>query len=107
MLIQRLARLMSRRSPPKAPSAVLLTWESELRAIAAEASAWSIETGGDLFGRWNDVPDHPACDESRAERRSAITLTFVWMSNTCASSARLLRPTGLSGISEIGIPITD
>jgi hypothetical protein len=33
-----------------------LTWESELRAIAAEASAWSIETGGDLFGRWSDVP---------------------------------------------------
>lgn len=31
---------------------VFLTWESELRAIAAEASAWSIETGGDLFGRW-------------------------------------------------------
>ncbi len=34
----------------------LLTWESELCAIAAEASAWSIETGGDLFGRWNDIP---------------------------------------------------
>src|ERR1700685_2713935 len=29
-----------------------VTWESELRAIAAEASAWSIKTGGDLFGRW-------------------------------------------------------
>ena len=56
MLIQRLARFMNRRSPPKAPSAVLLTWESELRAIAAEASAWSIETGGDLFGRWNEAP---------------------------------------------------
>ena len=56
MLIQRLARLMNRRSPPKTPSAVLLTWESELRAIAAEASAWSIETGGDLFGRWNEAP---------------------------------------------------
>ena len=38
MLIQRLARFMSRRLPPKTPSAVLLTWESELRAIAAEAS---------------------------------------------------------------------
>jgi hypothetical protein len=33
-----------------------MTWESELRAIAAEASAWSIETGGDLFGRWHDLP---------------------------------------------------
>jgi hypothetical protein len=32
--------------------AVLVTWESELRSIAADASAWSIETGGDLFGRW-------------------------------------------------------
>jgi transcriptional regulator with XRE-family HTH domain len=56
MLIQRLARIMSRRSPPKTPMGVLLTWESELRAIAAEASAWSIETGGDLFGRWNEAP---------------------------------------------------
>ena len=35
---------------------VLLTWESELRSIAAEASAWSIETGGDLFGRWKGAP---------------------------------------------------
>jgi hypothetical protein len=34
------------------PATVLVTWESELRAIAADASAWSIETGGDLFGRW-------------------------------------------------------
>jgi transcriptional regulator with XRE-family HTH domain len=56
MLIQRLARFMSRRSPRKAPSGLLLIWESELRAIATEASAWSIETGGDLFGRWNEAP---------------------------------------------------
>jgi hypothetical protein len=35
----------------------LLTWESELRAIAAEASDWSIETGGDLFGRWQSTPE--------------------------------------------------
>ena len=35
---------------------VLITWESELRSIAAEASAWSIETGGDLFGRWKGAP---------------------------------------------------
>ena len=34
----------------------LVTWESELRAMASEASAWSIETGGDLFGRWQDIP---------------------------------------------------
>jgi transcriptional regulator with XRE-family HTH domain len=56
MLIQRLARFMSRRTPPKAPAGLLLIWESELRAIAAEASAWAIETGGDLFGRWSEVP---------------------------------------------------
>src|SRR6516162_2871524 len=35
---------------------LLRIWESELRAIATEASAWSIETGGDLFGRWNEAP---------------------------------------------------
>jgi hypothetical protein len=33
----------------------LLTWESEMRAIAADASAWSVETGGDLFGRSQDT----------------------------------------------------
>ena len=31
----------------------LLIWESELRAIAVETAAWTIETGGDLFGRWH------------------------------------------------------
>jgi transcriptional regulator with XRE-family HTH domain len=56
MLIQRLVRFLNRRYPPKTPRGVLVTWESELRAIAAEASAWSIETGGDLFGRWHDIP---------------------------------------------------
>jgi transcriptional regulator with XRE-family HTH domain len=56
MLIQRLARFLNRRYPPKTPRGILVTWESELRAIAAEASAWSIETGGDLFGRWHDIP---------------------------------------------------
>lgn len=56
MIIQRLSRLISRRSKPQLPLGFLLTWESELRAIAAETFAWSIETGGDLFGRWQDVP---------------------------------------------------
>jgi transcriptional regulator with XRE-family HTH domain len=56
MLIQRLSRFMRRRTPPKAPAGLLMIWESEVRAIAAEASAWSIETGGDLFGRWNEAP---------------------------------------------------
>jgi len=56
MLIQRLARFLNRRYPHKTPRGFLVTLESELRAIAAEASAWSIETGGDLFGRWHDIP---------------------------------------------------
>jgi transcriptional regulator with XRE-family HTH domain len=56
MLIQRITRFFNRRSPPQIPRGFLVTWESELRAIAAEASAWSIETGGDLFGRWHDIP---------------------------------------------------
>lgn len=56
MLIQRLARFLHRRYPPRVARGVFVTWESELRAIAAEASAWSIETGGDLFGRWHDIP---------------------------------------------------
>lgn len=56
LLIQRLSRFISRRSRPQSPRGLLVTWESELRAMAAEAAAWSIETGGDLFGRWHDVP---------------------------------------------------
>lgn len=55
-LIKRLGRFVSRRARTEAPAGFLVTWESELRAIAAEASAWSIETGGDIFGRWHDVP---------------------------------------------------
>jgi len=75
MVIRRLVRIFSRRKPakrtaPEAPSIrvpsmvppvratsrVLVTWESELRAIAAESSAWTVETGGDLFGRWQPTP---------------------------------------------------
>lgn len=54
-LVQRLNRFLKRHNPPS-PRGFLLTWESELRSIASEASAWSIETGGDLFGRWHDIP---------------------------------------------------
>jgi hypothetical protein len=43
-------------SARQAPSRVLVIWESELRAIAAEAAAWTVETGGDLFGRWEANP---------------------------------------------------
>jgi hypothetical protein len=35
---------------------ILVTWESEIRALAAEAVAWPTETGGDLFGLWADPP---------------------------------------------------
>jgi hypothetical protein len=74
MLLKRIRRLVKRRqvSPkeldtrhaPRADvrgaqgalGAKLVIWESELRAIAAETSVWTIETGGDLFGRWRDVP---------------------------------------------------
>ncbi len=55
-LVQRLNRFLKRYAPPAVPRGFLLTWESELRAIASDASAWSIETGGDLFGRWRDIP---------------------------------------------------
>ena len=76
MVIRRLVKLLrGRRAPPKAePKAVasnatqskslapvrskgeVVIWESELRAIAAETAAWTVETGGDLFGRWLDKP---------------------------------------------------
>lgn len=42
--------------PPRSTARSLIIWESELRAIAAETSAWTIETGGDLFGRWQNTP---------------------------------------------------
>jgi hypothetical protein len=45
------------RSPPKiVAGGEVVIWESELRAIAAETSAWTVETGGDLFGRWQETP---------------------------------------------------
>ena len=56
MLIQRLQKLFARRAVPAPAGGFLVTWESELRAIAAETAAWSVETGGDLFGRWQDIP---------------------------------------------------
>lgn len=78
MVVKRLARFFGRRSPkepaatlsalarpeavpikqarPQPALGTLITWESELRAIAAEASAWTVETGGDLFGRWQANP---------------------------------------------------
>ena len=52
----RLAAAPTASARPHAAAAVLITWESELRAIAAEASAWTVETAGDLFGRWQGNP---------------------------------------------------
>lgn len=69
MVIKRIATFLSRRRskvlPPsasvprtdRAPARQasqknIVIWESELRAIAAESAAWTVETGGDLFGRW-------------------------------------------------------
>lgn len=34
------------------PRPAIITWESEIRAIAADALRWTTETGGDLFGSW-------------------------------------------------------
>jgi transcriptional regulator with XRE-family HTH domain len=55
-VIRRLTRFLNRRAPLQVQRGFLVTWESELRSVASEASAWSIETGGDLFGRWQDIP---------------------------------------------------
>jgi hypothetical protein len=77
MVIKRIASFLGRRrSKALAPSApapradhapatpparqasqkTVVIWESELRAIAAESAAWTVETGGDLFGRWQGDP---------------------------------------------------
>lgn len=34
----------------------LAVYESELQAIGLESSSWEVETGGDLFGIWRDIP---------------------------------------------------
>lgn len=43
---------------PTAPSPVTVgaIYESELQAIGLESSRWERETGGDLFGVWQDIP---------------------------------------------------
>lgn len=37
-------------------AAILAIYESELEAIGLESSSWEVETGGDLFGIWGDIP---------------------------------------------------
>ena len=52
-------RLRSLIHPPTGATellAPLIIFESELRAIAVEATAWETETGGDLFGLWEGLP---------------------------------------------------
>jgi hypothetical protein len=72
MVIKRLAKLFGRTTKAKSKAASTyarprvgrepvtaiggVIWESELRAIAAETATWSVETGGDLFGRWEATP---------------------------------------------------
>ncbi len=34
----------------------LAIYESELQAIGLESSSWDVETGGDLFGIWQEIP---------------------------------------------------
>ncbi len=59
MIFRRIAKAFDRRAKRKlGPARSTITiWESELRAIAAETSAWSVETGGDLFGIWDSSPE--------------------------------------------------
>ena len=42
------------KTAPQAP--VLAIYESELQAIGLESTSWEVETGGDLFGIWEDIP---------------------------------------------------
>jgi hypothetical protein len=52
----RIERALTTHSARQTSQKSLFIWESELRAIAAEAGAWTVETGGDLFGRWQGTP---------------------------------------------------
>jgi len=106
MLIQRLSRLISRRSKPQAPRGFLVIWESELRAIAADANAWSVETGGDLFGRWHDVPTVLLATR-QDQQHSGTTHIFGWTLNTCAGLVKPWPPIGPSGTSVTGTHTTD
>ncbi len=48
--------LEATRTKTVSPAAVLAIYESELQAIGLESSCWEVETGGDLFGIWGDIP---------------------------------------------------
>jgi len=51
--LARLERSSVRQAPRKHPMAI---YESELQMIGLESSSWEMETGGDLFGVWGDIP---------------------------------------------------
>jgi len=41
---------------PKTSKILVAIYESELQTIGAESCSWEVETGGDLFGIWGDIP---------------------------------------------------
>lgn len=43
-------------SPSTKTKRFISIYESELQAIALESSSWTLETGGDLFGIWGEIP---------------------------------------------------
>ena len=51
--VAKLEKIASARPGSRYPVAI---YESELQAMALESAAWKIETGGDLFGTWGDIP---------------------------------------------------
>lgn len=44
------------KSPEKIKTVSVAIYESELQAIGVESTSWDTETGGDLFGIWNEQP---------------------------------------------------
>ena len=44
------------KSPEKIKTVSVAIYESELQAIGVESTSWKTETGGDLFGIWNEQP---------------------------------------------------
>jgi len=44
------------KSPEKIKAVSVAIYESELQSIGVESTAWDTETGGDLFGIWNEQP---------------------------------------------------
>jgi hypothetical protein len=45
-----------KKSPEKIKTVSVAIYESELQAIGVESTSWDTETGGDLFGIWDEQP---------------------------------------------------